>query len=443
MLGVVATELLIILVLVIANGFFSGSELAIVSARRSRLEQAARGDRRGARQALTLAENPDRFLATVQVGISLIGTFAAAFGGARISAIATTWLLTIPALAPYAEALALIGVVLLITYLSLVVGELVPKRIALQHAETWAMFAAPPMTLLARFTRPVVALLTLSVGIVLRVLGQHRSVESPVTEEDILYMAQAGASSGTVEANEAQLIRRVFRFTDRPVNEMMTSRPEIVAANVQTPLPALIALFGRSGFSRLPIYEGSLDHSLGTLQAKDLLRLSADAPPAAVRALLQPPIFVFERQHADDVLNLLRTKGSEVALVVDEHGQIEGLVTLKDLLEELVGGFAAEAGAIDPEFVERADGSWLVDGRAVYDRVRERIDLPAPSTETHGDYTTLAGMILSVLGRIPAVGDRLALGSWELEVVDMDGRRIDRMLISRLPEHGNADLPQQ
>jgi len=436
MLGAVLIELLIIFVLVLANGFFSGSELAIVSARRSRLEQAARAGKRGARQALTLAENPDRFLATVQVGISLIGTFAAAFGGARISAIATTWLLTLPALAPYAEALALMGVVLLITYLSLVVGELVPKRIALQHAESWAVFAAPPMTLLARLMRPVVALLTLSVGLVLRLLGQHRTVESPVTEEDILYMAQSGASSGTVEAGEAQLIQRVFRFTDRPVNEIMTPRPVMVAADAQTSLPDLIALFGRSGYSRLPIYEERLDHALGTLQAKDLLRLPADADPAAVQALLQPPVFVFERQHADDVLNLLRAKGSEVALVVDEHGQIEGLVTLKDILEELVGGFADEAGAGDPDFVERADGSWLVDGRAVYDRVRERLDLPAPPAETHGDYTTLAGMILSALGRIPAVGDRLTLGLFELEVVDMDRRRIDRVLIRRLPASG-------
>jgi len=436
MLGAVLIELLIIFVLVLANGFFSGSELAIVSARRSRLEQAARAGKRGARQALTLAENPDRFLATVQVGISLIGTFAAAFGGARISAIATTWLLTLPALAPYAEALALMGVVLLITYLSLVVGELVPKRIALQHAESWAVFAAPPMTLLARLMRPVVALLTLSVGLVLRLLGQHRTVESPVTEEDILYMAQSGASSGTVEAGEAQLIQRVFRFTDRPVNEIMTPRPVMVAADAQTSLPDLIALFGRSGYSRLPIYEERLDHALGTLQAKDLLRLPADADPAAVQALLQPPVFVFERQHADDVLNLLRAKGSEVALVVDEHGQIEGLVTLKDILEELVGGFADEAGAGDPDFVERADGSWLVDGRVVYDRVRERLDLPAPPAETHGDYTTLAGMILSALGRIPAVGDRLTLGLFELEVVDMDRRRIDRVLIRRLPASG-------
>ncbi|HUS13527.1 MAG TPA: hemolysin family protein [Chloroflexia bacterium] len=438
MLGAVAAELLIIFVLVLANGFFSGSELAIVSSRRSRLEQAARAGGRGARQALALADQPDRFLATVQVGISLISTFAAAFGGARISAIATTWLLTIPALAPYAEALALTGVVLLITYLSLVVGELAPKRIALQHAESWAMFAAPVMTLLARLTRPVVGLLTLSVSLVLRLLGQHRSVDSPVTEEDILYMAQEGETSGTVESGEAQLIRRVFRFTDRPVNEMMTPRPEIVAADVRTPVPSLIAAFAQSRHSRMPVYDGRLDDPLGTLQAKDLLHVPADAPPSAVRELLQPPVFVFERQHADDVLNLLRGQGSEVALVVDEHGQIEGLVTLKDILEELVGGFAAEAGADDSDFVERAEGGWLVDGRVPYARVRERLDLPVPPAATRGDYTTLAGMILAVLGRIPAVGDQLALGPYDLEVVDMDRRRIDRVLIRRRPDDGST-----
>jgi putative hemolysin len=436
MLASFGTELIIILILTLANGFFSGSEIAIVSARRSRLEAQAEAGNRAARQALTLAENPDRFLATVQVGISLIGTFAAAFGGARMGDVLAIWLRSFPALALYAETIALVIVVLLITYLSLVLGELVPKRLALQHAERIAVVAAPIMTGLATVARPLVALLSLSVNLVLRLLGQHRAVDSPVTQEDIVYMVAEGATSGTVEAGEAQFIKRIFQFTDRPVRKAMTPWTEITAVDVDTPWPPIVQTFLTSGYSRLPVYQGSLDHVVGVLHAKDVMRvLAGESDGADVMRLLRPPTFVLESQHIDDVLTMFRRQGSHLGIVIDEYGQIAGLVTLEDLLEELVGEIRDEYDqSEDPPFVAREDGSWLVDAMQAYDTVQQRLGLPADVELPDADFTTLAGLIMAHLNRIPRVGDKVTLGEHILEVIDMDSRRIDKVLIRRESE---------
>ena len=432
MLGAIGTELVIILVLILANGFFSGSELAIVSARRSRLEAAAADGNNGARQALDLSSHPDRFLATVQVGISFISTFAAAFGGARIADVLVVSLRSVPALTDYAEPLALLIVVAGITYLSLVLGELVPKRLALQHAEAFATLAAPIMVVLATVARPLVVVLTTSVNVVLRLLRQRDTKGTPVTEEDIVYLVREGAASGTVEAGEAQFIKRVFRFTDRPVRTVMTPRTEIIAVGVDTPLPQIISAFADSSHSRLPVYQGTLDNILGVLHAKDLLQAVSPAAtyPLDIKQLLRPPLFVFEHQHVDDVLVLFRQKGTHVALVLDEYGQVAGLLTLTSLLEELVGEIPDEHDRPkDQGIVRREDGSWLVDGLESYDDVLELIGLPPVPPQEHGDYNTLAGMILARLGRVPAVGDTIQVGDHLIEIIDMDGNRIDKVLI--------------
>jgi putative hemolysin len=447
MLASLGTELIIILILTLANGFFSGSEIAIVSARRSRLEAQAAVGNGAARQALVLADNPDRFLATVQVGISLIGTFAAAFGGARIGDVLAVWLRSFPALATYAETIALVIVVLLITYLSLVLGELVPKRLALQHAERIAVIAAPVMTGLATVARPLVAVLSLSVNLVLRLLGRHRAVDSPVTQEDIVYMVAEGTTSGTVEANEARFIERVFQFTDRPVRKAMTPRTEITALEVDTAWPQIVETFLSSGYSRLPIYQDSLDHIVGILHVKDAMRVLASASEGAdVMHLLRPPTFVLESQHIDDVLTMFRRQASHIGMVIDEYGQVAGLVTLEDLLEELVGEIRDEYDqSEDPPFVWREDGSWLVDGMQAYDTVQQRLGLPDDVELPNADFTTLAGLIMARLNRIPHVGDKVALGEFSLEVIDMDGRRIDKVLIQPGPttadNAGEADDP--
>jgi len=432
------TEVLIIVVLILANGFFAAAELAIVSARRGRLETAAVAGNGAAKQALRLGDKPELFLATVGVGIELIGTFTAAFGGDQLGEQLTVWLRQFPMLAPYEEgrkALALVLVVLPIAYLTMLLGELVPKRLALLHAERIAIFSAPFMAGLSVVIRPAVALLTGSANLVLRLIGQHRAGEKPVTEEDIVYMVREGTASGTVEAGEAQFINRVFRFTDRPVRLVMTPRTEITAVDVNDTLPEIAETFLKAGYSRLPVQHGSLDNIVGILYAKDLLRALTAPEPTELRALLREPIFVFEHQPIDEALAEFRQKGTHIGLVLDEYGQVAGLLTLTDVLEELVGEIPDEDSAPeDRPFVQREDGSWLVDGLEPYDTVRDRLGLPDVPPEERGDYSTLAGMVLARLGRLPQVGDSVTVGDHVLEVVDMDGLRIDRVLVRQRDE---------
>jgi putative hemolysin len=339
----IGVEIIIIFALILANGFFASSEIAIVSARRSRLQQQADAGKQSARQALDLAENPDRFLSTVQIGISLISTLAAAFGGASISQPLSQWIATFPILAPYAGTLALGTVVVLITYFSLILGELVPKRIALQGAERTAMFAAPSMVVLSQIARPVVAMLTFSANVVLRLIGQHARTDQNITEEDIVYLTREATTSGAVEAGEEEFIERIFRFTDRPVNVIMTPRPEIAAVEVGTPLDKVIETFTSSGYSRLPLYEDVLDNVVGVLYAKDLLRANVSDSDSDLRKLAHEPFFISEYQHIDDLLTTFRRKGIHLAIVIDEYSQVTGLATLEDVLEELVGEIQDDA----------------------------------------------------------------------------------------------------
>ncbi len=433
MLGELSSEILIIIALTLANGFFAGSEIAIVSVRKSRLETMANGGNKAAQQALSLTENPDRFLATVQIGITLIGTFSAAFGGARIGSVLTVWFQDIPAIAPYAEAIALTLVVVSITYLSLVVGELVPKRLALRNAERLAVIAAPIMTTLAIIARPLIALLTLSVSIIFRLMGTQISDDQQVTEEDIVYMVREGTESGSVEAGEAQFISRAFQFTDRPVYTMMTPRTQIESVHIDTPLPEIINKFITSGYSRLPVFEDKTDEVVGVVYVKDILQPLADANQSIdIQRILRTAIFVVESAHGDDVLTQFRQQGTHIALVIDEYGQVTGLITLEDLLEELVGDIRDEYD-VDEEstYFQREDGTWLVDAFESYDRVCQVLGLPASKDEDF-NFASLASLIIQELGRIPAVGDIVTLEALKVEVVDMDERRIDKVLVTKI-----------
>ncbi|MGZ3677324.1 MAG: hemolysin family protein [Ktedonobacterales bacterium] len=441
-------EIAITFALILANGFFSGSEIAVVSARRSRLQQRANSGERGAVQAIDLAEHPDRFLATVQIGITLISTIAAAFGGARISEALAASLRSVPALAPVAAPLAFIVVVGLITYFSLVLGELVPKRFALQHADSLSARIAPFMVWLSRVTSPIIALLSASSNMVLRLFRQQRSDEVAITEEDILYLTTMGTASGTVAAGEAQLIRRAFRFTDRVVRQVMTPRTEILALDIATPIPDMIRQMLDAPYTRMPLYAGTLDDLIGILYVKDMLRAREEAgadEKIDLRRVVRQPIFVLEHQHAADILPLLQHQATHLAFVVDEYGQVTGLVTLEDVLEELVGDIADEYGSHDEHegsAVSRLENNtWIVDGTEAYESVREQIGndlLPAIPAEERGEYTSVAGIILARLGRIPKEGDTVRLGKALLEVVKMDGRRIDKVLIYPSPENDES-----
>lgn len=427
------TEVGVTFILLLGNGFFAAAEIAIVSARRSRLQQMVDNGQKRARQALDLAENPDRFLATVQVGMTFINTLAAAFSGASLSEPLTTLYSQVPLFKPYASTLALVSVVILVAYFSLIVGELVPKRLGLQSAESLATRTAPFMNGLSIVLKPVIRFLNFSTSVVLRLIGQGKARKSSVTEEDIVYLAREGAVSGTVESEEEEFINRVFRFTDRTVGDVMQPRTDIVAIELGTPLLEVIETLRISGFTRLPLYEDSLDNIIGVLYAKDLLLTQIKNEDGDLRKLARPPFFVTAYQHVDDLLTMFRSRGIHLAIVIDEYSQVVGLLTLEDVLEELVGEIQDEYD--EPEhnaFVPRADGSWLVDAMVPQEDVREKLKLPdSDSGQDHG-YRTLAGLMLAYMGRIPKVGESVTIDQYVFEVVDMDGRRIDKVLIRPL-----------
>jgi putative hemolysin len=434
MLGSVAVELMIIVMLILANGFFAASEMAVVSARKGRLEQQAANGRRGATVALELAESPNRFLSTVQVGITLIGTFAAAFGGASLAEVFEGALVSVPALTPYASTIALTVVVLIISYLSLIVGELVPKRLALQNAEGIASFVAPAMQLISRLAAPIVWFLTISTELVLRLLGRHNVLETAITEDDVLALVREGTEEGTLEAAEENLISNVFSFTDRTVRSLMTPRTQIVAVAVDTPFREVLRVVTDSGFSRVPVYDGTLDRIVGLLYVKDLLQACGRPEPIELRSLLRTPMYLLESQRAVVAFQMLKQQRSAVAMVLDEYGQIAGLISMEDMLEELVGDIADEYDEVDETIVRRDDGSYLVDGLVPFTDLQEQIDLPPLDEEARPrDFETVAGFVLALLGHIPAVGESVSWHGYTFEVVDMDERRIDKVLI-RLPQ---------
>src|SRR6266545_1102074 len=384
MLETVSLEIAIIIVLILANGFFAASEIAIVSARKGRLEQQAAVRRRGAAAALDLSEHPNRFLATVQVGITLIGTFAAAFGGDRLAEpIAAGLRAASPALADYASGIALGIVVVAIAYLSLILGELVPKRLALQNAEGMAGFVAPAMQMLARLAAPVVWFLTVSTELVLRLLGRHNVPETPITEDDVLALVREGAEDGTLEEAEEDLISNVFSFTERTVRSLMTPRTRIVAVAADTPFEEVLRVVTDAGFSRIPVYQDTLDQIVGILHVKDLLPAWGRSETVDLRALLRPPLYVLESQRAVVALEQFKQHRSTLAMVLDEYGQIAGLVSMADMLEEVVGDIPDEYDQADEAIVQREDGSYLVDGLLPFIDLQERLDLPPSSPVTY------------------------------------------------------------
>jgi putative hemolysin len=441
MLGNLLFEFVIIIALIIANGFFAASEIAIVSARKGRLEQQVRLGRGGAQTALQLAENPNRFLSTVQVGITLISTFAAAFGGANLARIFEAWLGSVPALAPYASSIALAIVVLAISYLSLILGELTPKRLALQNTEVIAAAVAPAMYMLSRLASPIVGFLSFSTDLVLRLLGRHNVPEVPVTEEDIMALVREGTEEGTVDAAEQALISSVFTFTDRTVRSLMTPRTQIVAIEADTPLPDVLLTIRDSGYSRIPVYQETLDQIIGILFVKDLLHSWGQPDGVELRPLLRLPLYVLEHQRASMAFQQLKQQRSMLGIVLDEYGQVAGLISIEDMLEALVGAIDDEYDDASESVVRREDGSYLVDGLLPFADLQTRLDLPPLDQEQRAyDFETIAGFLLASMGRIPSAGDTLRWHDYTFEIMDMDGQRIDKILIytPQMAERGGA-----
>ncbi|MHC0064984.1 hemolysin family protein [Nostoc sp. UIC 10890] len=422
-------EILIILVLIIANGVFSMSEMAIVSARKVRLQQLANQGDVKAKAALKLAESPNHFLSTVQVGISLIGILTGAFGGATIANRLAVYVRLIPLLAPYSEPLSFGIVVLIITYLSLIIGELVPKRLALNNPERIASIVAIPMRALSAIASPMVYLLSASTDLILRLLGITASTEPQVTEEEIKILIEQGTEAGTFEEAEQDMVERVFRLGDRPVSYLMTPRPDIVWLDLDDSAEENRQKMVDSAYSRYPVCQGGLDNVLGVIPVTDLLARSFRGEPLDLTIGLRQPVFVPESTRGLKVLELFKQTITHMALVVDEYGVIQGLVTLNDIMSEIVGDVPSTDGQDQPQAVQREDGSWLLDGMLPVEEFLELFGMEEWESDERGSYQTLGGFVITHLGRIPAAADHFEWQGMRIEVMDMDGNRVDKVLV--------------
>jgi putative hemolysin len=425
-----ALEIAVVVVLTVLNGLFALSETAMVSARRARLRERAQGGDRGARAALELAEEPNRFLSTVQIGISLIGVLAGAFGGAALAGPLAEVLRAVLVLDPYADLVAFAVVVGVITYLSLVVGELVPKRMALGAPEAVASLVARPMQLLSALASPVVWFLGASTDAVLRLLKISPSAEDPVSEQEVEILLEEGARAGIFEEEERDLARRALQLDDRPVRELMTPRPKIVWLDADDSSEEHRRVVAESRHSWFPVARGDLDDLLGLASIKDDWARWGEAEDGAglLDSLRRPPM-VPEGAPATRALETFKRSGIPAAIVADERGNVEGLVTPTDILEALVGDMpdAEDPAGEEPNVVVRADGSLLIDGLTAADELKERLGLPELPYEDE-DYQTVGGMVMAGLGRLPAVSDSFEWEGWRFEVVDMDGNRVDKVL---------------
>jgi putative hemolysin len=423
-----AIEFGLVILLILANGIFSMAETAIVSARRSRLQhRVAEGDTAAAK-ALALSDDPNEFLATTQIGITLIGILSGAFGGAQLSGYLSGPIADIPGIGRYADTLAFVVVVLIITYLSLVVGELVPKRIALNNPEGIAATIAGPMSRLSRIVTPAVAVLSVSTEALLKLLRVRPSEEPPVTAEEVGILLEQGAISGVFEPEERDMTERVFAFADDRVAAIMTPRTEVIWIDTDDTQEELRAKIINSRFSRFPVAHEQLDNLLGVVAAKELLAAAGSGGQLALPPSYEPPFVLPETAPAIRALEQFRKTGQHMAVVIDEYGGVAGVLTLQDILEAIVGDLPEGGGPSLSGAVRRDDGSWLLDGALSIDEVQELLHLRGLPPESERRYETLAGYLIEALRHLPNIGERVETGGWLFEIVDMDGRRIDQVL---------------
>jgi putative hemolysin len=419
----------VVLLLVVLNGLFAMSELAVVSSRKPKLQSRAdRGDK-GAAAALKLSENPTRFLSAVQVGITLIGILAGAYGQATIAAELDTSLERFPLIAPWSEAIATAIVVVLLTYVSLIVGELVPKRFALIFPETIAAAVARPLSIVALVLHPFVSLLTASTAGVLKLMGVRDEKGESITQEEVETVLAEGASAGLIEPEEQAIIGEVMRLGDRPVRVAMTPRRDVHWISLSDPVEQQKAEIRNSPYSRIVVAKGEdVDEAVGVIHKKDLLDRLLDGAPFDLEGMAQTPLFIPETTTVLKALELFKSTPLHMALVVDEFGSLEGVVTATDLLEMIAGDFPEGHDDDNNVVLPRDDGSFLVDGRTEIDDLCRALD--AEFGEASG-FQTAAGLVLNRLGRLPREGEVFEMSGWRVEVVDMDERRIDKLLFRK------------
>lgn len=427
---------LVLVALIVFNGIFAMSEIAVLTARKARLQQLAdEGDLR-ARAALELAQNPTHFLSTVQIGITSIGILIGVVGEDALAAPLAEWLRQhVASLATWASGIALTVVVIGITVTSIVVGELVPKRLGLMNPEGIARMVAIPMRLLSWVSTPLVKLLGLITDGLLRLIGARESQDPVITEEEIQVLMAQGTTAGIFGQSEQQMVRNVFRLDERKLSSLMVPRADVVVLDLDQPLEQTMARIEESHHSRFPVVRGDFSNVAGFVRAKDLLAQAMTGTRLDLQPLLTPALYVPETLTGSELVENFRDARVQIALVVDEYGDVQGLVTLRDVLEAIVGEVhTTVAGLDDVSAVQRADGSWLLDGMIDVGDLQDRLGLRKLPGESGEDYHTLAGMVMWVLGRIPKTGEYVDWEGWRLEVVDMDGNRVDRLMATKLPE---------
>ncbi|ORE89924.1 hemolysin family protein [Aurantimonas sp. 22II-16-19i] len=431
----------IVFALILLNGFFAMSELAVVSAKKSRLEQMAKQRRHGARAALKLAENPTTFLSSVQIGITLVGIFAGAFGGSVFAGPLAEVIQDWPVLGPVADDAAFVIVVIVITYFSLVVGELAPKRFALSRPEGVACFVAPTMRLVAMVGRPVVYVLEQSTRALTAIFGLKEDENDTVTEDDVRAMIAEGTERGVFKVKEREMLEAVISVADRNVRSIMVPRPDVDWLDVTDAATVSIEEMVKTGHSRYPVIDTDEDAVVGIIQTKDILERQHKNGKLVLADLMREPLYVNEGMPILKLLERFRSHGVHMAIILDEYGSFEGIATPQDILAAIAGSLP-EGEVESPEAFRRQDGSWLVDGAMAVDRLARTIDeLEFPAER---EYQTVAGLVLELFGHIPSVGERVQWDGFEIEVVDLDGRRIDKLMFRKLVEGevvGETDDP--
>ncbi|MBE0698172.1 MAG: HlyC/CorC family transporter [Anaerolineaceae bacterium] len=427
-------EISIIAFLILINGVLAMSEMAVISARKARLLQHAENGDHGAKRALDLANDSTRFLSTVQIGITLIGILAGAVGGATFSSELTKVFrqVPLPFIAYYAQDIAIGLIVLVITYFSLVLGELVPKRLAQINPEKTAAIIARPIGMLATLARPIVALLSSSTDLVLRLLGVKIHEEDLVTPEEITVLMEQGEQVGMFEEVETDIVESVFRLSDLRAGALMTPRTEIDWLDIKDPFPVTLRYLIDSSHSHFPVCDTDLDNIQGILRSKDLLARMADGIEPNLLDLARPTQFIPESLPVYEVLEVLRSSTGNLALVIDEYGGVLGIITLFDVMQALVGGISERGEPFEPEAVQREDGSWLIEGMMRIDEFKDLLHLDILPEEGHAGYQTVGGFMMTVMGSVPQAGEFFESDGWRFEVVDMDGLRVDKILARKV-----------
>jgi putative hemolysin len=423
-------EILIILLLILINGVFVMSEIAIVSASKLRLQQRADEGDEMAKAALDLASSLNRFLSTTQIGVTLISILTGAFGGATLASPLAAKLGTIPQIAPYSSGMSIVIVVLGISYLSLVLGELVPKRVGLNDPERIASAVASSMNLISRIASPVISVLGWSTDLILKAMNIKPIVKPPVTEEEIKILIEEGTRAGVFEETEQDIMERVFRLGDRRAETIMTPRSEIVWLDVEDTPDDIQRKIASGSYSLFPVCKRRLDNVLGIVQAKDLLSCSIKDLKVDLKTSMLPPQFIPESMHALRILERFKQTGIHLAIVLDEYGSVRGVVTLTDILEAIVGDIPHIQELAEPQIVRRENGSWLVDGMLSVDEFKEATQIEELPGEKSGVFQTMGGFMMMRLEKIPVAADHFDWDGYRFEVMDMDGHRVDKLLVS-------------